>query len=335
MQVPVDTDKAPASARSEPLCSHAPQPWIAGHGRRPSRVQCDGEGYTRSSRNCRLFGRSGTTSYVAAQLLLFWLIIGLIVLPTQHNTTPTRASAQHQLHQSSASSSVADGSVSNFWWGGPQQPSISAAGSITAASPGSPGSLVSRQLLSQWRLLGLRSSRLNGGVLQQLQAAAAEDDEEATTAAKAAASSQGRASRLLLTDLQLESASSARSPARGGDRDQSRFLATAAQGPTGSSGQALLPVGSDAQPLCSATINYGASVGDASKKATADVPIYVGSFDVVITQPQVRLWARRLQGYYPCIGYACSKHQMVSMGPHLQFHPGNAEATPVCAAIKC
>jgi hypothetical protein len=50
----------------------------------------------------------------------------------------------------------------------------------------------------------------------------------------------------------------------------------------------MVPIDTDAQPLCSATINYGASVGDASNEATADVPIYVGSFDVVVTQPQVR-----------------------------------------------
>jgi len=305
MQVPVDTDKAPASASSQPLSSHAPQPWTAGHGCRPSWLQCEGKGYTSSSssRKCRLPSMAGSVSYMAAQLLLFWLIAWLVVLPT-----PTRASAQHQHHSSSVSSSIAEGSIVGPWWGSSQQRSSSAAGSTRAALLGSHYSPYSRQLLSQWRLLGLRSSRLNGGVLQQLLAAAAEDDEEATTAAKAAASSQGRASRLLLTGLQLESASNAGSPARGGDRDQSRFLATAAQGPMGSSSQALLPIGSDAQPLCSATINYGASVGDASKKATADVPIYVGSFDVVITQPQVRLWARRMQGYHPCIGYACSTH---------------------------
>lgn len=53
------------------------------------------------------------------------------------------------------------------------------------------------------------------------------------------------------------------------------------------SGQGTQPMDVDAQPLCSATIYYGASVGDASKKETADVPIYVGRFDVVVAQPQV------------------------------------------------
>lgn len=38
--------------------------------------------------------------------------------------------------------------------------------------------------------------------------------------------------------------------------------------------------------LCSATINYGASVGDASKRGTAEVPIFVGSFDIVVTPQQ-------------------------------------------------
>jgi len=45
--------------------------------------------------------------------------------------------------------------------------------------------------------------------------------------------------------------------------------------------------GASAASLCSATINYGASVGDATKKSTADVPIFVGSFDVVVMQPPV------------------------------------------------
>jgi len=43
--------------------------------------------------------------------------------------------------------------------------------------------------------------------------------------------------------------------------------------------------GGGAASLCSATINYGASVGDASKRSTTDVPIFVGSFDVVVMQP--------------------------------------------------
>jgi hypothetical protein len=35
------------------------------------------------------------------------------------------------------------------------------------------------------------------------------------------------------------------------------------------------------QPLCSATINYGASIGDNTKHAAAEVPIFVGSFSVL------------------------------------------------------
>jgi hypothetical protein len=41
-------------------------------------------------------------------------------------------------------------------------------------------------------------------------------------------------------------------------------------------------------PLCSATINYGASVGDSSKQQAAEVPIFVGSFSLVSQQAQVR-----------------------------------------------
>eukprot|EP00775_Hariotina_reticulata_P007323 gene7323-7535_t len=51
--------------------------------------------------------------------------------------------------------------------------------------------------------------------------------------------------------------------------------------------QQLSAAGGGAASLCSATINYGASVGDASKKTTTDVPIFVGSFDVVVMQPPV------------------------------------------------
>ena len=39
--------------------------------------------------------------------------------------------------------------------------------------------------------------------------------------------------------------------------------------------------GSYLQPLCSATINYGASIGDNTKQAAAEVPIFVGSFSVL------------------------------------------------------
>jgi hypothetical protein len=46
--------------------------------------------------------------------------------------------------------------------------------------------------------------------------------------------------------------------------------------------QALFSTGA----LCSATVNYGASVGDASKRGTADVPIFVGVFDVAVTAQQ-------------------------------------------------
>jgi hypothetical protein len=142
----------------------------------------------------------------------------------------------------------------------------------------------SRSLQGSWSLLGIHNSFLSGGILQQLLSAANQEDEDAASAAKAAANSQGRASQLMLADLYSSNSNPAGSSA---DRAPARFLATAAQGPASHAGQGLLPIGTDAQPLCSATINYGASVGDASKKATADVPIYVGSFDVVVTQPQV------------------------------------------------
>jgi hypothetical protein len=138
-------------------------------------------------------------------------------------------------------------------------------------------------LLGSWNLLGIHNSFLSGGILQQLLSAANQEDEQAASAAKAAANTQGRASQLMLADLYPSSSNSGSNA----DRAPARFLATAAQGPSSNAGQGLLPIGTDAQPLCSATINYGASVGDASKKATADVPIYVGSFDVVVTQPQV------------------------------------------------
>jgi hypothetical protein len=159
------------------------------------------------------------------------------------------------------------------WW--PDSASAFSAGSNSMQQRPSGRAL----LQSRWGLLGLRS---RGGILQQLLTATDEQDEAATSAAMAAAIAQGRASQLLLTDLDPDTAGS-------GAQAPPRFLATAAQGPVGTASQAMLPIGSDAQPVCSATINYGASVGDASKKATADVPIYVGSFDVVVTQPQVCL----------------------------------------------
>lgn len=131
----------------------------------------------------------------------------------------------------------------------------------------------------------MRSSRLTGGILQQLVVAADQEDEAAATAAKEAASSQGRASRLLLIDLALESDSNTDSNSH--NEGQPRILAADLRSPVGLAGQGMSEVGHAVQPLCSATINYGASVGDASKKATSDVPIYVGSFDLVVTQPQV------------------------------------------------
>jgi hypothetical protein len=51
---------------------------------------------------------------------------------------------------------------------------------------------------------------------------------------------------------------------------------------------AAAAAGSAAPPLCSATINYGASVGDTSKRSTAEVPIFVGSFDIVVSTAQQR-----------------------------------------------
>jgi hypothetical protein len=64
-------------------------------------------------------------------------------------------------------------------------------------------------------------------------------------------------------------------------------LATATQGARDSAGQSMQPVGVAAHPQCSATIVYSASVGDSSRKETADLAPFVGSFDVVVTQPQV------------------------------------------------
>lgn len=244
-------------------------------------------------------------------MLLMWLLIlGLACQPASAASAACGAAASKQRHavlaqQLSSNNSRSahavfpqvdawsSSSSSRAAWN-PASLRRSSSSSSGAPTVSTQAGSYSRHLLSQWRLLGFRGSRLvSGGVLQQLLSAADSNNEEAAAAAKDAASSQGRASRLLLRDLQLEGSGSsavkrtATGSGSSGDRAASRFLATAAQGPTDTASQALLPVGGDAQPLCSATINYGASVGDASKKATADVPIYVGSFDIVVTQPQV------------------------------------------------
>lgn len=74
---------------------------------------------------------------------------------------------------------------------------------------------------------------------------------------------------------------------------------------------------SSGSALCSATINYGASVGDLSKTATSEVPIFVASFDVMVAagtegqQQQVRCIvpnALTMRCLY-CIAFTASHHQ--------------------------
>lgn len=95
----------------------------------------------------------------------------------------------------------------------------------------------------------------------------------------------GQVCALLL--LALLTAGAQGRPGISQDIGHPRFLATIAQKADGAAGEGMQPVGVDAQPQCSATIVYGASVGDISKRLTADVVPFVGSFDVVVTQPHV------------------------------------------------
>lgn len=246
-----------------------------------------GDGCGKPFRSSRMGGKSvaahhGVRQGSIAAVLLLGLLAATAAAWIGNRSSGHPSSPQHFLSSSQHTHAA--------WWQSGLD-GISSAGSDSSSTqaadhetPSSSGrrdttgvSTPSRQLLSRWSLLGLRSNRIS--ILQALLLG----DEAASSAAKEAASAEGRATRLLLTDLYPNSTT----PGSGQERAPPRFLATAAQGPAGAAGQGLQPVGVDAQPLCSATINYGASVGDASKKATIDVPIYVGSFDVVVTQPQV------------------------------------------------
>jgi hypothetical protein len=139
---------------------------------------------------------------------------------------------------------------------------------------------------------------------------------DAAAAQTAAMQSQNRP-RVSIADLQLppdgsssssttttaavgsSNASTGTAPAAAAQPGGRRHLAQAGSSSSSSSGggSTELPVQAQAQQeqrqalfnsgaLCSATINYGASVGDASKRNTADVPIFVGVFDVAVTAQQ-------------------------------------------------
>eukprot|EP00879_Flechtneria_rotunda_P010508 GHRR01010985.1.p2 GENE.GHRR01010985.1~~GHRR01010985.1.p2 ORF type:complete len:176 (+),score=69.69 GHRR01010985.1:2-529(+) len=98
-----------------------------------------------------------------------------------------------------------------------------------------------------------------------------------------AANSSSQSARMLLSDLHMPEsgavvARTGQVVAAGSHRVHGtpRLLA-------GAPASQQQPLASSGGPLCSATINYGASVGDVTKKSTAEVPIFVGSFDIVVT----------------------------------------------------
>jgi hypothetical protein len=148
-------------------------------------------------------------------------------------------------------------------------------------------------------------------------------------AAEAAATQSQNRPRISISDLQLPpdgSSSSTTSTAVVGSSNASSGTDTAPAAVAQPGGRRHLAQASSEPPmqgqqqqeqrqalfnsgaLCSATINYGASVGDASKRGTADVPIFVGVFDVAVTaQQQVSSChdfagiARRLAGQCNCV----------------------------------